>query len=920
MRIKFCFVGSILFFISFLAHSQWQLQPIAWDSERKPIVEELKNQRINFDTTRTTEFPFFDDFSYDQVLPNLDQWVYKQGTFVNNTYAIKPPTKNVATFDGLDGNGVPYSTNISLQGLCDKLTSNYIDISNVATPCKVPTLYFAWQCGGNGEQPDLGEGDSLAVQFKNANGQWIWVWGVPAITRLDTFYTARIPVMDPQFYHPKFQFRLYSKGRMYGTYDVWNVDYIYFGLFPRINLQSIDFQDNKQGVTVGSCGTILYTTDGGNRWEYSMVDSTAQWNGVIFKNNAAVVVGSTGKALKGSWNATNGFTWTPVVTPSTNDIKAVTNASSSVLYASGLQGSILKSADFGSSWSLLSSPSTTNLNGIAMKDDNQWIAVGDSGAVWYSTDGGNSILTSNIGGSTVVKENLNAINLNGNNAFWVVGDHGKLFTSSAVGGNWVVRGSNLTENLYAIGWAGLDTAWIGGRNGSTSFSTNKGQRFTIFKTSIRGNARGIYGDGISNLWVCGDNNLLALYDKTKNDFATYGATIQTYFTDRSFVSRVPSIFKGYYSIPIKQFLANPSSFWADSSSNTIANLNNNFILVSSTATSSLINYPDKTVGDSFDFVVSVSDFLFGNSKIPLAGPVNKSKYTLSVNQSYAIKNTHYLNADDPLMFKRNDSITTYNFLDNYFAYDDGSPEFTMINNQQQGHVAVKYNLQVPDSLGALDICFLKAGKDLSNVNFNFLVWSKTQGSPYQNILFSNVGAATPVQYGNFYNRFRRYTFKTLTGKDTLIPVSDSIFVGVRQLTGDNLVLGVDINSDASSNMFYETSGNWDKYINQKDYRGGTIMIRPVFGRKGQLTALNENKEISPTKIVLYPNPTSGVVYVLGEFQKVTLYSITGAAVKEITGRSLETEIDLQDFPNGMYVVNIQLPDGTLEHHRIILQK
>ena len=53
----------------------------------------------------TLSLPFIDDFSYDSHQVDNDLWM-ESSVFVNRTYPINPPTIGVATFDGLDANGI----------------------------------------------------------------------------------------------------------------------------------------------------------------------------------------------------------------------------------------------------------------------------------------------------------------------------------------------------------------------------------------------------------------------------------------------------------------------------------------------------------------------------------------------------------------------------------------------------------------------------------------------------------------------------------------------------------------------------------------------------------------------------------------------------------------------------------------------
>src|SRR5690606_38799936 len=113
--------------------------------------------------------PFFDDFSKPTsgLYPDTMRWKDRYSVWVNDGMAIRPPTINVATFDGLDSAGRPYSANdILLTGYADELTSQPIDLSVAAlSVAERPSVYlsFFYQWQGNIEAPD--EKDFLELDF-----------------------------------------------------------------------------------------------------------------------------------------------------------------------------------------------------------------------------------------------------------------------------------------------------------------------------------------------------------------------------------------------------------------------------------------------------------------------------------------------------------------------------------------------------------------------------------------------------------------------------------------------------------------------------------------------------------------------------------------------------------------------------------
>jgi len=181
--------------------------------------------------TTSVSLPFWDDFSYTDTLSHVDEnrWMYGKSAFLNSGVGILPPSKNVATLDGVDSVGKPYNLNNNLaKGLADKLVSVPIQLDQVPAGSRSSVyLSFFYQVQGRGEAPDAG--DQLLVSFLNASGKWETVSTLENNSSLapDVFYQILIPVTGDQFYHPAFQFRIQNFARLSGPYDTWNIDYVY---------------------------------------------------------------------------------------------------------------------------------------------------------------------------------------------------------------------------------------------------------------------------------------------------------------------------------------------------------------------------------------------------------------------------------------------------------------------------------------------------------------------------------------------------------------------------------------------------------------------------------------------------------------------------------------------------------------------
>lgn len=202
------------------------LSNITWGQRLDPITKDLLRKRLPQHKNIFTErlhLPFFDDFSPLNTFPDTLLWKKNGGVFINDNFGWRPPSFGVATFDGLDASGNPYSNfSPSAIGKTDELVSHKIDLS--LQPTNV-YLSFYYQPSGLGfVQPN--PGDSLKLFLLDSNFSWNQVWS-EYIDSVQEFKFKFIPILDLKYLHRDFQFKFESYGNKSGMYDVWNIDYVY---------------------------------------------------------------------------------------------------------------------------------------------------------------------------------------------------------------------------------------------------------------------------------------------------------------------------------------------------------------------------------------------------------------------------------------------------------------------------------------------------------------------------------------------------------------------------------------------------------------------------------------------------------------------------------------------------------------------
>ncbi len=261
--------------LSLLMHFAWAQERLTGLTVNPSLTKTMQNY-ADRQLQQALSLPFFDDFSARKsVLPDSRHWTDNY-VFINDDYAVNPPTIGVATFDAIDNFGKVYSHAGPFPFGADTLTSVAIRLDSVFTANSrkitvADSVYFSffYQPQGLGLNPAAS--DSLILEFLApdemdsvfiaadtivAGGDtvfvaadtlifqnWVRMWSSSGLlleqfknNTGDWFQQIMIPVKDSaRFYKPNFQFRFRNYASLadatlpdwQSNGDQWNVDYIY---------------------------------------------------------------------------------------------------------------------------------------------------------------------------------------------------------------------------------------------------------------------------------------------------------------------------------------------------------------------------------------------------------------------------------------------------------------------------------------------------------------------------------------------------------------------------------------------------------------------------------------------------------------------------------------------------------------------
>ena len=248
--------------------------------------------------------------------------------------------------------------------------------------------------------------------------------------------------------------------------------------------------------------------------------------------------------------------------------------------------------------------------------------------------------------------------------------------------------------------------------------------------------------------------------------------------------------------------------------------------------------------------------------------------------------------------RENDTVRLYQFFKDYFARDDGTPEngYGISNNAHGCAVACRYETFKEDNLRAVMLYFNPTVDNVTTqYRFRIAVWRDDKGRPGEQVYLSST-EYSPKTMGQF-TRF-----------DLEIPVNVTgyYWIGWVQVTSGFLNIGFDRSFNDKGNLWYNTGSYWEQDLND-----GTLMIRPVMGKKKDLPTSSElPATITNTNMKLYPNPASQFVRIGLETGEAGVFTNYDVEIYDITGRLryrapfTDEYIDLNKFETGMYLVRL----------------
>lgn len=387
------------------------------------------------------------------------------------------------------------------------------------------------------------------------------------------------------------------------------------------------------------------------------------------------------------------------------------------------------------------------------------------------------------------------------------------------------------------------------------------------------------------------------------------------YLDRALTRRPSFLIAPYTAMPTEQFFSDPNKYVVETNSE-FYNLNSFFqpILYSTIVSNQVTRQEIERLNDNVLAIPLPGAF----ERREFTSPALNSSLLDSDADSLFLETSYFIRSGDTYFIEQisgndttfafnvdyrvNDTVKMVTVLDDYFAYDDGEPDFAAGINQRGGQLAYRFFAEERALLTHIDINFpfvQQAGEPIE-----LFVRTELDNNPESILFQDSYGVLRPESIGDL----RSYQL------DTPVFVQDTFFIGFAQATNEFLAVGLDKNNNTGSEMFFNVSGQW----RPNEFVEGSFLMRPRFDKDIAASfdpSGGEAREI----IDIFPNPSSGRFYIAADVNFLQVYDNYGnrqAFTTEEKDRG--TWIDLSKNKNGIYLLKF-LSNGKPVAKRVVLQ-
>lgn len=362
----------------------------------------------------------------------------------------------------------------------------------------------------------------------------------------------------------------------------------------------------------------------------------------------------------------------------------------------------------------------------------------------------------------------------------------------------------------------------------------------------------------------------------------------------------------YSAIPLFETTNTDEEFWTRTG-NEFKNLENRFrameysFEVRNKADNSLISRINNNTPFNPVPLGSERRIFESNSITDIPLPEDETDYEFTAYISSGDLNLYQIINGDSIFFEDinlriNDTVRSVVTFRDYFAYDDGSLDYSAGINQRSGSLANRFETSINAYVKGISINF--TNQIQANQIIDLAIWQDLQADPVyvKEIFIPEKDNPEDFSYFELEENVR---------------VSGVFFVGFTQFTNDFIHVGLDKTFDNGREIFYNVAGPWQ----QNEEVEGSLMIRIHLSENQVVEETPEEEEGS---IRVFPNPVENRLFVEGMVDDLSIFDPYGRQLE----LPIETNgdgkiINFARLQKGIYVLKL-IQNGKSISKRILV--
>jgi photosystem II stability/assembly factor-like uncharacterized protein len=638
-------------------------------------------------------------------------------------------------------------------------------------------------------------------------------------------------------------------------------------------------------IAVGDAGAILLSNDDGASWQRIAPFTEQKFRSVFVKDSMQFfAVASHDYGLGEIYKTVDGGnTWTLIYANANMSLRDIHFPNDSIGYAVGYTGKVVKTTDYGNTWldfTTLGSLSGNLTSVFFLNSDTGFVGRTNTTAAMYKTDNGGLTWSQVFG---YLGQACYTIKFLNDTMGYAGAYNSRIFRTTNAGLTWTQQTTFQTnEEVTAIDFSGLTngvavtSAYVYRTSNGTTWSSPYlgGPNYLSCAMSPNGNL--VLGDSYGGL-------------RTAANFGT------TYTNNNAST--------GLFTYKRIKFF-DAQNGWVMGEGNNILKTNNAGATWTNMNTSTYIDNPTDMAVLSANKVIICESYSAGKIYTTSNGGTTFTQQTLSATNglnaiSFPTSNVGYVVGDNGAAFKTTNGGTSYTAMSTGFTNKIIDVHF------------------VTDQLGYI---LNEWGEMKKTVN----------GGSTWTLL--NMGAAGSIKQIYFANALTGYTvnatgavYKTTDGGISFLPAGQTCLETPFDMyfTNDStgFVVGSFINASCDVSYTIDGGQTWNAIEFPFQYAGWGVFAFDTANvylvgqsqtiiktdSNGIVTATTNNKVSSQPEIVLYPNPTTGIVniqQVYAEQTIVDIFDLNGSLVYHAIHAPASNQIDVSFLSMGLYTVRV----------------